>query len=102
LIQAVTQGQDISLRRLEQMLNAQQVVVLAALGQPLDPHTMRAAEVEHRAEIANGVVTEELRKGYLWQGELLRLAEVKVNRRPESPAEPPPSSIETDANREHG
>ena len=102
LIQAVTQGQDISLRRLEQMLNAQQVVVLAALGQPLDPHTMRAAEVEHRAEVASGIVTEELRKGYLWQGELLRLAEVKVNRRPESPAEPPLSSIETDANREHG
>ncbi|TVR65377.1 MAG: nucleotide exchange factor GrpE [Candidatus Competibacteraceae bacterium] len=102
LIRAVTQGQDISLRRLEQILSAQQVVALAALGQPLDPHTMRAAEVEHRAEIANGVVTEELRKGYLWQDELLRLAEVKVNRQPEPPIELPPSSTETDANREHG
>jgi molecular chaperone GrpE len=102
LIQAVTQGQDISLRRLEQILSAQQVVALAALGQPLDPHTMRAAEVEHRSKVANGVVTEELRKGYLWQGELLRLAEVKVNRQPEPPAEPPPPSTESDPNREHG
>jgi len=102
LIRAVTQGQDISLRRLEQILNAQQVVALAALGQPLDPHTMRAAEVEHRPKIANGIVTEELRKGYLWQGELLRLAEVKVNRQPEPPIELPPPSTETDANREHG
>ncbi len=102
LIRAVTQGQDISLRRLEQILNAQQVVALAALGQPLDPHTMRAAEVEHRPKIANGIVTEELRKGYLWQGELLRLAEVKVNRQPEPPIELPPPSTETDTNREHG
>lgn len=93
LLQAITQGQDISLRRLEQLLNSQQVVALPALGQPLDPHTMRAAEVEHRADVGNGIVTEELRVGYLWQGELLRLAEVKVNRRtePPAPAVPPPS-----------
>lgn len=89
LLQAVTQGQNISLRRLDQILSAQQVVALDAEGQPLDPHTMRAAELDERPDLANGIVTEELRKGYLWQGELLRLAEVKVNRRPEPPAEPP-------------
>ena len=83
LLQAVAQGQDISLRRLEQLLNAQQVVALPAEGQPLDPHTMRAAELDQRSDLANGIVTEELRRGYLWQGELLRLAEVKVNRRPD-------------------
>ena len=89
LLQAIAQGQDISLRRLDQILNTQQVIPLAAEGQPLDPHTMRAAELDHRPDLANGVVTEELRKGYLWRGELLRLAEVKVNRRPEPPAEHP-------------
>jgi molecular chaperone GrpE len=89
LLQAITQGQDISLRRLEQLLNHQQVTALAVLDQPLDPHTMRAAELEQRSDVGNGIVTEELRRGYLWQGELLRLAEVKVNRRPE----PPPASI---------
>jgi len=89
LLQAIAQGQDISLRRLEQILNAQQVIPLAVEGQPLDPHTMRAVELDHRPDLANGIVTEELRKGYLWQGELLRLAEVKVNRQPELPAEPP-------------
>ncbi|MFZ1641866.1 MAG: nucleotide exchange factor GrpE [Candidatus Contendobacter sp.] len=95
LLQAIAQGQDISLRRLEQLLNSQQVVALPALGQPLDPHTMRAAEVEQRNDVGNGIVTEELRTGYLWQGELLRLAEVKVNRRPEPPAAivPPPTEL---------
>lgn len=86
LLHAVSQGQDISLRRLEQLLNAQQVVALPVEGRPLDPHTMRAAEVDNRTDVANGIVTEELRKGYTWQGELLRLAEVKVNKRAESPA----------------
>ena len=94
LLRAITEGQDISLRRLEQMLSAQQVVALPVLGQPLDPHTMRAAEVEQRSDVGNGIVTEELRKGYLWQGELLRLAEVKVNRRPEPPAHPLPPPTE--------
>ncbi len=88
LLQAMAQGQDITLRRLDQILNAQHVFALDAEGQPLDPHTMRAAELDHRPDLANGIVTEELRKGYLWSGELLRLAEVKVNRRPE-PATPP-------------
>ena len=92
LLQAIAQGQDISLRRLEQLLNSQQVTALPTLGQPLDPHTMRAAEVEQRGDVGNGIVTEELRRGYLWQGELLRPAEVKVNRQPEppAPAVPPP------------
>ena len=59
LLQAVAQGQDISLRRLEQLLNAQQVVALPAEGQPLDPHTMRAAELDQRPDLDNGIVTEE-------------------------------------------
>ncbi len=90
LLQAVVQGQDISLRRLDQMLSNQQVAALPAQGNPLDPHTMRAAELDQRPDLANGIVTGELRKGYTWQGELLRLAEVKVNRKPE-----PPTSVDT-------
>ena len=84
-MQAVAQGQDISLRRLDQILSNQQVAALPAQGHPLDPHTMRAAELDQRPDLANGLVTGELRKGYTWQGELLRLAEVKVNRKPEPP-----------------
>jgi molecular chaperone GrpE len=79
-------------------MGAQQVVALPVQGQPLDPHTMRVAEVDQRPDLANGIVTEELRKGYLWQGELLRLAEVKVNRQPGSPAgnDTPPNALSSD------
>ena len=56
---------------------------------------MRRLPIEQRGDVGNGIVTEELRRGYLWQGELLRLAEVKVNRQSEplAPAVPPPEPL---------
>ena len=83
LIEAIGTGQEISLRRLEQLLNSQNVTAIEVTGKPLDPHSMRAAEVDQRSDVDSGIVTEELRKGFTWEGELLRLAEVKVNKRPE-------------------
>lgn len=80
LIAAVGEAQMISLRRLQKLLQMYQVEPIAAAGRPLDPYRMRAVAVEHRDGLANGVVTEELRKGFDWQGVLLRPAEVKVNK----------------------
>jgi molecular chaperone GrpE len=80
LIAGTREGQEITLRRVDQLLAAHRVLPLEAVGRPLDPHTMRVAEVERRGDIANGVVTEELRKGYTMDGRLLRTAEVRVNR----------------------
>ena len=80
LITAMAQGQEISLRRLDQLLNSYQVIALETCGKPLDPHTMRAAAIAQRTDLANGIVVEELRKGYRWKDELLRLAEVRVNK----------------------
>jgi len=82
LINAVREGQEISLRRLEQLLRGQDVVAVEVQGKRLDPHTMRVAEVEQRSDLDNGVVTEELRKGFNWDDAPLRTAEVKVNKRP--------------------
>jgi molecular chaperone GrpE len=42
---------------------------------------MRAVEVESDHQLRNGIVTEELRKGFMWDKELLRIAEVKVNKK---------------------
>jgi molecular chaperone GrpE len=77
----VREGQEITLRRLDQVLAGHRVYPLEAVGRPMDPHTMRAAEVDSRADVDNGIVTGELRKGFLWEGEVLRLAEVRVNKR---------------------
>lgn len=80
LLAGLREGQEMSARRLGQVLAAQQVRPLATVGHPLDPMRMRAVEIASRPDIAHGIVTDELRKGYLWQDQLLRAAEVTVNR----------------------
>jgi molecular chaperone GrpE len=46
----------------------------------LDPVTMTAVETGNNLKVENGIVLEELRKGFLYKDQVLRLAEVKVNR----------------------
>ncbi len=79
-INGIREGQAITLRRLEQALTRYRVYPLESIGKPLDPHSMRAIEIETCPEVENGIVTAEIRKGFLWEHEILRLAEVKVNK----------------------
>jgi molecular chaperone GrpE len=51
---------------------------LATVGQVFDPRSMKVVEVEETAAGPAEVVLEELVAGYLYQGQVLRLAEVKV------------------------
>lgn len=84
-LKAMREGQDMTLRRLDRILGEYRVRPLEVLNQPLDPHTMRVVEVESRPDQEQGIVTGELRKGFFWDDELLRLAEVKVNKRGDNP-----------------
>lgn len=79
-IQGIRDGQAMTLRRLEEALSRQQIRPLEVLGQIVDPHTMTVVELDHHPELENGIVTAELRKGYLWGDDVLRLAEVKANK----------------------
>ncbi len=81
LLESLQEGQQITLRRLNRLLADYQVRSLDVLDKPLDPHNMRVIEVESRPDLAAGFVTGELRKGFVWNDELLRPAEVKVNKR---------------------
>ncbi|OQW95992.1 MAG: nucleotide exchange factor GrpE [Beggiatoa sp. IS2] len=79
-VNGIREGQAITLRRLEQTLSRYRVYPLEPLGKPLEPHSMRAIEIENRKDVENGIVTGEIRKGFIWENEVLRLAEVKVNK----------------------
>ncbi len=79
-IDAFKQGQTMTLRRFEQLLQRHRVVPIDCAGKMLDPHTMTAVEIAHDAKLDNGIVIEELRKGFLFGDQVLRLAEVKVNK----------------------
>jgi len=79
-IESFKQGQSMTLNRFEELLNSHQVRAIDCLGKKLDPITMTAVEIEVNKQYANGIVLEELRQGFYFQDQILRLAEVKVNK----------------------
>ena len=79
-IERFKEGQMMTLRRFEQVLSEYQVRVIDCVGKRLDPVTMSAVETEQDVRQENGLVLQELRKGFLFKGQVLRLAEVKVNK----------------------
>ncbi|MBE9563061.1 MAG: nucleotide exchange factor GrpE, partial [Proteobacteria bacterium] len=80
LIHGLQEGQSMTLRRFEQLLEKYQVQPIKVLDQPVNPHCMQVIEISHLANVGNGIVVEELRTGFMWENEVLRSAEVKVNK----------------------
>ena len=74
------EGQLMTVSRFMQLLQHYQVEEIDCVGQRLDPTMMIAVEVEKDKAKDNGVVLAALRKGFLYQNKVLRLAEVKVNK----------------------
>lgn len=81
LAQGLGEGVALTLRRLDDALTERRVRPIEAVGGRLDPNTMRAIGVDFDAQREAGEVLSEARRGYLRDDELLRLAEVIVNKR---------------------
>ncbi|BCG64335.1 MAG: molecular chaperone GrpE [Methyloprofundus sp.] len=79
-IERFKEGQIMTLRRFEQLLQSYQVRPIECVGKLLDPVSMSAVETGNDTQQGNGIVLQELRKGFLYQDQILRLAEVKVNK----------------------
>jgi molecular chaperone GrpE len=79
-IKRFKEGQAMTIRRFDHLLQHYQVKTIECVGKLLDPTTMSAVETDHDPKLENGLVLEELRKGFLFQDQVLRLAEVKVNK----------------------
>ncbi len=79
-IERFKEGQLMTMRRFEQLLQRYQVRAIECVGKLLDPVSMSAVETGDNPQLENGIVLEELRKGFLYQNQVLRLAEVKVNK----------------------
>lgn len=87
-VTALEEGYQMSVERLDDALTQFDVREIACEGQPFDPKSMHAIEVEETAREAEGTVLEVYRAGYEWKGEVHRPAQVKVARRPPAiPAE---------------
>ncbi len=80
VIQALADGQQLTLNRLDQILNDLQIKPIKTLERKFDSRTMNAIAISHDDDYEDGVVSQQTRQGYCWNNQVVRLAEVKVNR----------------------
>ncbi|MEN8167431.1 MAG: nucleotide exchange factor GrpE [Pseudomonadota bacterium] len=81
LIRGVGEGLEITQRRLDGLLARYQISPVHPVGKRLDPNTMRVCGTEQRDDQADGIVLAEVRRGFLRANQVLRLAEVVVNKK---------------------
>lgn len=80
LVKSLLEGYDLLRDRLSRALKSERIERIDCVGQPVDPEWMIAVEVVDAPNLPPGQVVEEVRRGYTWQGRLLRLAEVRATR----------------------
>src|SRR5712672_1795834 len=79
--EAWREGLRMTLRRIDSLLADRRVIPSETVGRPFDPRIATAVATVADPDAADGIVVEDVRPGFLWQGELLRLAEVVVAKR---------------------
>jgi molecular chaperone GrpE len=75
---AYAEGVSMTYRHLFSVLASLGLEPIRAVGEPFDPHIHEAVIRVITGEVTEGTVLEELRKGYLLNGRLLRPAQVSV------------------------
>ena len=81
-VEGMKEGNLITLRHIDNVLSTYDVTLLETLSQMFDPKFMRAVGIQSEEDLPSGLVLEEVRKGFLWRNEVLRVADVKVNKIP--------------------
>ncbi|HME00686.1 MAG TPA: nucleotide exchange factor GrpE [Terriglobia bacterium] len=85
-VAALEKGYSLSLERLNEVLDQSHVREIECQGQPFDPTSMHAVDLEETSGAPEGTVLEVYRAGYEWKGEVYRPAQVRVARRPSAVA----------------
>ena len=79
-IEGVVQGYGIAVERFDRALALVGVRIIQTVGRSFEPESMRAVETRTNADVADGLVVEEFFSGFICGNEVLRPAEVVVNR----------------------
>ena len=82
LFDALLEGYGLIQARLRRAMGAERLQRIDCVGHPVDPELMTVVEVVDDPERPPGQVVEEVRRGYTWQGRVLRYAEVRASRFP--------------------
>jgi molecular chaperone GrpE len=79
-VQGLTEGVDIILRLFQTTLEKVGVKPIEALGHEFDPNVHQAVAQVETTDGRDNIAVEEVRRGYLLEGRLLRPAMVKVSK----------------------
>ncbi len=77
--EALSKGLDMIFRQLEQVLANEGLKPMEAVGQPFNPEYHQAIMQVESDEYEEGIVVEEVQKGYLLKDKVIRPAMVKVS-----------------------
>ena len=80
-IDGVVQGYEMAIQRFDRALALAGVQVIPTVGHDFDAQSMRSVETRTVPHVADGMVVEEFLSGFVSGNEVLRPAEVVVNRR---------------------
>ena len=78
LAQTIVVGVEMTLKHLRKVLEQEGVTPIESTGKPFDPSKHNAIAAEERDDIKDCIVTEEVRKGYILKGKVIRPSMVKV------------------------
>ncbi|NUU62328.1 nucleotide exchange factor GrpE [Paenibacillus agri] len=78
-IEAFTKGVNMIFRQLDGVLKSEGLTAMESVGQPFNPEYHQAIMQVESEEHEEGIVTEEVQKGYLLKDKVLRPAMVKVS-----------------------
>jgi molecular chaperone GrpE len=76
---ALLKGLDMTYRQLDQVLVQEGLTPIEAVGQPFNPELHQAVMQVESEEHGEGIVVEELQKGYMLKDKVIRPAMVKVS-----------------------
>lgn len=79
-IEGIVEGYEMAMRRFDRALTYVGITPVTALDQPFDPATMRAVGQVNDPQKEAGIVIEEQVGGFIRQDEVIRTAEVIVNK----------------------
>jgi molecular chaperone GrpE len=82
LCDSLVDGYRLIQKRVAQAMLAEGLARINAAGKPVDPEQMIVVEAVDDSELPEGTVQEEIRRGYTWNGRVLRCAEVRATRKP--------------------
>jgi len=84
-VQVWAQGFQMILQQFYQVLESYDVTSFSSVGMLFDPHLHEAIEVEERADVQEGIILHEFKKGYKMGSKTVRPAKVRVAQMPKEP-----------------